>query len=200
MPWIAIHQRDQLKSAMSKGAPPTRSRSAEPTRNETFRMPSEVAVRRASAIFAGSGSTATTVEASRNAGSDASPSLEADSPRAPQRLPSSDDATSYGRLIGSHATAHLARYSGLTALKTSPRVSKSLASDSCAEPLNTSIMQPTRTFVNPAALTTRKYSSTRSAPAIQPVQRSMPATASSGSGFCTTTSAICRRPPGVSTR
>jgi len=63
MPWVAIHQRDQLKKATSKGPPPMRIRSAEPTWNVTLLVPSELAARRASAILAGSGSMATTFEA-----------------------------------------------------------------------------------------------------------------------------------------
>jgi hypothetical protein len=64
MPWTAIHQSDQLKSAMSNGRPPLRRRSEEPTWNVTLLIPSEAVSCLATATFAGSGSMATTLEAS----------------------------------------------------------------------------------------------------------------------------------------
>lgn len=53
----------QRKSATSNASPPTRRCSADPIQNETLRMPSDAARCRARAIFAGSGSMATTLEA-----------------------------------------------------------------------------------------------------------------------------------------
>ena len=63
MPGIAIHQSDQLKSAISNGPPARRALSAVPTRKETLVTPSAAAASRAVRILAASGSIATTLAA-----------------------------------------------------------------------------------------------------------------------------------------
>src|SRR5207249_10330876 len=64
MPDTAIHQSDQLNSAISNAPPPMRTRSAVPTLKLEFVMPVADADSRARATLAGSGSIATTLDAS----------------------------------------------------------------------------------------------------------------------------------------
>lgn len=86
------------------------------------------------------------------------------------------------------------------ALKLIPSVPKFAALPACGASLKTSLRQVMAKSLNPHEVTSAASSSSRRAPAIQPVHRSIFRLALSGTSFCTMISAICSRPPGVSTR
>ncbi len=81
-----------------------------------------------------------------------------------------------------------------------PRVPKLAALLDYGASLKTSSRQVISKSIKPAEITTASSSSSRRAPAIQPVHKSILLLALSGTFFCTRISPICNRPLGLSTR
>ena len=86
------------------------------------------------------------------------------------------------------------------ALKLIPSVPKLAALPSCGASLKTSFRQVIAKSSNPHDKINDSSSSSRRAPAIHPVHKSILRLALSGTFFWTKISAICNRPPGLSTR
>jgi hypothetical protein len=84
------------------------------------------------------------------------------------------------------------------ALKLIPSVPKLVALPACGASLKTSLRQVMAKSLNPHDKTSDSSSSSRRAPAIQPVHKSILRFALSGTSFWTRISAICNRPSGWS--